>query len=247
MWNKPQLLNAIADLLMLAARRRCWPRPRSGWCACRRCRCAGGVCRGTGAYAARRNRAGLPGRAEGQFLQPQSGSGARWRWKSCPGCARSRCGASGRHAGNKGRGAQAGSALGRGARRTGQQLRRGVRAPCCRRRRQAALPLLYGPQGTAREVLKRYGEFVRSFQGVGEPAAGAGHAVAAAGLATEAGQRNAGRHRARAAEVAGRRAVAAVYRGLSGAVGKRATRPAVVDLRYPNGFAIRVAGEVKGK
>jgi len=30
-------------------------------------------------------------------------------------------------------------------------------------------------------------------------------------------------------------------------VGKRATRPSVVDLRYPNGFAIRVAGEVKGK
>jgi cell division protein FtsQ len=30
-------------------------------------------------------------------------------------------------------------------------------------------------------------------------------------------------------------------------VAKRAQRPAVVDLRYPNGFAIRVAGEVKGK
>jgi cell division protein FtsQ len=30
-------------------------------------------------------------------------------------------------------------------------------------------------------------------------------------------------------------------------IGKRSVRPAVVDLRYPNGFAIRVAGEVKGK
>jgi cell division protein FtsQ len=30
-------------------------------------------------------------------------------------------------------------------------------------------------------------------------------------------------------------------------VAKRAARPAVVDLRYPNGFAMRVAGDVKGK
>ena len=30
-------------------------------------------------------------------------------------------------------------------------------------------------------------------------------------------------------------------------VGKRAVRPAVVDLRYPNGFAMKVAGEGKGK
>ena len=30
-------------------------------------------------------------------------------------------------------------------------------------------------------------------------------------------------------------------------VAKRATRPSVVDLRYPNGFAMRVAGDVKGK
>jgi cell division protein FtsQ len=31
------------------------------------------------------------------------------------------------------------------------------------------------------------------------------------------------------------------------AIAKRATPPAVVDLRYPNGFAMRVAGEAKGK
>jgi len=30
-------------------------------------------------------------------------------------------------------------------------------------------------------------------------------------------------------------------------VAKRAIRPAVVDLRYPNGFAMRVAGDGKGK
>ena len=30
-------------------------------------------------------------------------------------------------------------------------------------------------------------------------------------------------------------------------VAKQALRPAVVDLRYPNGFAMRVAGEGKGK
>jgi cell division protein FtsQ len=31
------------------------------------------------------------------------------------------------------------------------------------------------------------------------------------------------------------------------AVAKRAVRPTVVDLRYPNGFAMRIAGDVKGK
>ena len=31
------------------------------------------------------------------------------------------------------------------------------------------------------------------------------------------------------------------------AVAKRAVMPTVVDLRYPNGFAMRVAGDVKGK
>jgi len=30
-------------------------------------------------------------------------------------------------------------------------------------------------------------------------------------------------------------------------VGRRPVRPSVVDLRYPNGFAMRVAGEGKGK
>ena len=30
-------------------------------------------------------------------------------------------------------------------------------------------------------------------------------------------------------------------------VGKRATRPSVVDLRYPNGFAMRIAGDAKRK
>jgi len=30
-------------------------------------------------------------------------------------------------------------------------------------------------------------------------------------------------------------------------VAKRAIRPVVVDLRYPNGFAMKVAGEGKGK
>ena len=31
------------------------------------------------------------------------------------------------------------------------------------------------------------------------------------------------------------------------AVAQRATLPSVVDLRYPNGFAMRVANDVKGK
>ena len=73
----------------------------------------------------------------------------------------------------------------------------------------AALPILYGPSGTAPEVLKRYAEFVGTFLQLGRL------------------QR-----------------FIDVYPDM---VGKRATRPAVVDLRYPNGFAMRVAGEVKGK
>jgi cell division protein FtsQ len=41
--------------------------------------------------------------------------------------------------------------------------------------------------------------------------------------------------------------LATVYRDLSGNGRQTGGRPAVVDLRYPNGFAMRVAGEGKGK
>jgi cell division protein FtsQ len=55
---------------------------------------------------------------------------------------------------------------------------------------------------------------------------------------------NVGREQAKAPVAARLQRFLAVYPDL---VGQRASRPAVVDLRYPNGFAIRVANQAKGK
>jgi len=133
----------------------------------------------------------------------------------------------------------------------------------------SGLPLLHGPQGTAPEVLKRYGDFVgnfkaldqkpvpagygargtqalrgfcRKFQGAG-PEAGAGHAVPAAGVAIEAGQRNARRNGARAAEITGGYAFATVYRGLPGA-GRQAR-----DAAIGGGFTVseRICDASRGR
>jgi hypothetical protein len=214
MWNKPHLLNAIADLLMLAA--------------------AAALLAAAAVWLVRvpslpvrhvvfaeelpHTKRGeveqvLPQALKGNFfslnLEAVRGALEKLPWVRKVELRRAMAGP----AGNQHRGARR-CALGRGARRAGQQLRRGLRGDCCRGRVER-LPLLYGPQGTAPEVLKRYGEFIGSFQG-GRRKAGAGDAVAAPGLAVEAGERHVGRYRARAAEVAGRRAAGALYRGLSG-------------------------------
>ncbi len=110
----------------------------------------------------------------------------------------------------------------------------------------ALLPLLFGPQGTSQEVLKRYGEFVGSFQAVGEkPVQLILSPRLAWQLKLETGMLvDMGREQAKAPLGARVQRFLEVY---PETVAKQANRPAVVDLRYPNGFAMRVAGEGKGK
>ena len=110
----------------------------------------------------------------------------------------------------------------------------------------AALPLLYGPQGTAPEVLKRYGEFVGNFQPLAQrPVQVTLSPRLAWQLKLENGMLvDIGREQPKSPVGVRLARFIEVY---PETVGKRATRPAVVDLRYPNGFAMRVAGEGKGK
>jgi len=108
------------------------------------------------------------------------------------------------------------------------------------------LPLLHGPQGTAPEVLKRYGEFVGNFKELGQKPV---QVTLSPRLAWQLKLDNGmlvemGREQQKSPVGVRLQRFIAVYPEL---VAKRATRPSVVDLRYPNGFAMRVAGDVKGK
>ena len=110
----------------------------------------------------------------------------------------------------------------------------------------AGLPLLFGPSGTATEVLKHYGEFVGAFKAVGEMPV---QVTLSPRLAWQLKLQNGmlvdiGREQPKAPVGVRLARFIEIY---PEAVAKRATRPAVVDLRYPNGFAMRVAGEGKGK
>lgn len=109
-----------------------------------------------------------------------------------------------------------------------------------------ALPLLFGPAGTAPEVLKRYSELVGSFKAVGEkPVQLILSPRLAWQLKLERGLLvDLGREQPKSPVGVRLQRFIEVY---PETVGKRAVRPAAVDLRYPNGFAIRVASEVKGK
>ena len=109
-----------------------------------------------------------------------------------------------------------------------------------------AMPLLFGPAGTAKEVLTRYGEFVEAFQAVGEkPAQVLLSPRLSWQLRLEHGMLvDLGREQPKAPVALRLQRFVEVY---PEAVAKRSVRPAVVDLRYPNGFAMRVAGDVKGK
>lgn len=109
-----------------------------------------------------------------------------------------------------------------------------------------ALPLLYGPQGTAGEVLKRYGELVGSFAAIGEKPV---QLTLSPRLAWQLKLDNGmlvdmGREQPKAPVGVRLQRFIEVYPEM---VANRAVRPAVVDLRYPNGFAIRVVSEGKGK
>ncbi|MDR2839184.1 MAG: cell division protein FtsQ/DivIB [Azonexus sp.] len=110
----------------------------------------------------------------------------------------------------------------------------------------AALPLLYGPAGAAPEVLTRYGELVEQFAKVGEKPVQllltprlAWQLKLASGMAV-----NLGREQAKAPLSERLRRFLEVW---PEKIGKLATRPEMIDLRYPNGFAMRFAGEGKGK
>ncbi len=108
------------------------------------------------------------------------------------------------------------------------------------------LPLLYGPTGTAAEVLKRYGELVGSFQTVGEKPV---QVILSPRLAWQLKLDNGmlvdmGREQPKSPVGVRLQRFIEVYPEM---IAKRAVRPVVVDLRYPNGFAMRVAAEAKGK
>lgn len=110
----------------------------------------------------------------------------------------------------------------------------------------AELPLLFGPQGTALEVMKRYAEFADSFKTVGEKPV---QVILSPRLAWQLKLANGmvvdmGREQTKAPVGVRLQRFIEVY---PETVAKRAVRPAVVDLRYPNGFAMRVVSEGKGK
>ncbi|MCL2523481.1 MAG: cell division protein FtsQ/DivIB [Betaproteobacteria bacterium] len=111
--------------------------------------------------------------------------------------------------------------------------------------RLAALPLLHGPAGTAPEVLARYADLVGRFAPLGERPAQllltprlAWQLKLASGMAL-----NLGREQPKAPLSARLQRFIAVW---PQTIGKLAARPEKVDLRYPNGFAMRLAGEGKG-
>ena len=110
----------------------------------------------------------------------------------------------------------------------------------------ALLPMLFGPQGTAPEVLTQFGEVVSMFQVIGEKPV---QLVLSPRLAWQLRLQNGmtvdvGREQPKSPVDARLQRFVQIYPEL---VAKRPVRPEVVDLRYPNGFAMRLAGEGKGK
>ena len=110
----------------------------------------------------------------------------------------------------------------------------------------ARMPLLFGPPGTASDVLKRYSEFAGLVEPLGErPAQLVLSPRLAWQLRLEHGMLvDLGREQPKAPVGVRLQRFVEVY---PETVAKRAVRPTVVDLRYPNGFAMRVASEGKGK
>lgn len=109
-----------------------------------------------------------------------------------------------------------------------------------------ALPLLSGPKGTAQEVLKNYREFVTTFKTINEQPV---QVVLSPRLAWQVKLSNGmrvdiGREQPKSPVSVRLQRFIDVYPEM---VAKRPVKPDVVDLRYPNGFAMRVASEGKGK
>ena len=105
----------------------------------------------------------------------------------------------------------------------------------------AKLPVAFGPQGTAPEILKRYGDFIRTLQPIGlrptqvtlSPRL-AWQLRFADGMVMDLGREQpkspVGDRLSRFVEV------------YPATLGKSTAPPAVVDLRYPNGFEVRNRG-----
>lgn len=111
--------------------------------------------------------------------------------------------------------------------------------------RLAALPLLYGPPGTAPEVLARYGELIAQFAALGERPT---RLLLTPRLAWQVKLQggmvvNLGREQPKAPLSARLQRFIEAY---PDTVAKAAVRPDMIDLRYPNGFAMRFAGGGKG-
>ena len=111
---------------------------------------------------------------------------------------------------------------------------------------QLPLPALAGPVGTAPEVLRRYGEFVEAFRPLGEKPVQvslsprlAWQLKLANGMVVDIG-----REQAKAPLAQRLQRFVEIY---PETVARQAQRPAVVDLRYPSGFAMRSAEAGKGK
>ena len=109
-----------------------------------------------------------------------------------------------------------------------------------------AMPVLFGPSGTAAEVLRRYGEFSDVFLPTGQqPVA----VTLSPRLAWQLKLKNGmsvdiGREQPKSPIATRLQRFVEIY---PEAVAKRAVLPVGVDLRYPNGFAVKAAGDGKGK
>ena len=108
------------------------------------------------------------------------------------------------------------------------------------------LPLLAGPTGTAREVLEHFVAFNETLASVGERASQLSLSARLAWqLKLENGMRvEIGREHPKSPVGPRLERFVAVYPSM---VAGLPVLPTVVDLRYPNGFAMKVAGEGKGK
>lgn len=110
-----------------------------------------------------------------------------------------------------------------------------------------SLPRLNGPQGTAPELLQHYADFVGAFRPVGQrPVQVSLSPRLALQLKLDNGmQVELGREQPKAPLGTRLARFIEIYPAV---VANRPAPPAVVDLRYPNGFAMRGAGaEAKGK
>jgi cell division protein FtsQ len=105
----------------------------------------------------------------------------------------------------------------------------------------ATLPLLSGPEGTEKEVVKRYGDMITLFARIGKSPRVVAYSPRQAwtvklsdGLAIEVG-----REQPQISVAARLERFVANY---AGTLGRTTAKVEAVDLRYPNGFAAKVTG-----